>query len=71
MTIRFLAVVLPPLAYCRERDIAADAKACDYPIIPCNLCGSQDHLQRVQIKKMLGSWERDQPGRIDNIIRSR
>ncbi len=70
MTIRCLAVVLPPFAYCRERDIAAYAKACDYPIIPCNLCGFQDHLQRVQIEKTLASWERDQPGRFDNIFRS-
>jgi len=46
------------------RGIAAD------PIIPWNLCGSQDHLQQLQIKKTLASWERDQPGRIDNIFRS-
>jgi len=41
-----------------------------YPIIPCNLCGSQDHLQRVQIKQMLAAWEREQPGRLENIFRS-
>ncbi len=63
-------VVIRPLAYCREVDIAAYAAVRDYPIIPCNLCGSQDHLQRVQIKKMLAGWEREQPGRLENIFRS-
>ena len=52
-------VVIRPLAYCREKDLArfADYKA--FPIIPCNLCGSQENLQRVQIKKMLAEWERE------------
>ncbi len=63
-------VVIRPLAYCREADIAAFAEMRAYPIIPCNLCGSQDHLQRVQIKKMLAAWEREQPGRLENIFRS-
>lgn len=63
-------VVIRPLAYCREADIETYAAARDYPIIPCNLCGSQDHLQRVQIKKMLAGWEREQPGRLENIFRS-
>ncbi len=63
-------VVIRPLAYCREADIAAFADARNYPIIPCNLCGSQDHLQRVQIKKMLAGWESEQPGRLENIFRS-
>ncbi len=63
-------VVIRPLAYCREADIEAYAEVRRYPIIPCNLCGSQDHLQRVQIKKMLASWEREQPGRLENIFRS-
>ncbi len=63
-------VVIRPLAYCREADIETYAALRDYPIIPCNLCGSQDHLQRVQIKKMLAGWEREQPGRLENIFRS-
>ena len=63
-------IVIRPLAYCREADIESYAAARDYPIIPCNLCGSQDHLQRVQIKKMLAGWEREQPGRLENIFRS-
>lgn len=63
-------VVIRPLAYCREADIRYYAALRDYPIIPCNLCGSQDHLQRVQIKKMLAGWEREEPGRLENIFRS-
>jgi tRNA 2-thiocytidine biosynthesis protein TtcA len=63
-------VVIRPLAYCREADIEVFAASRGYPIIPCNLCGSQDHLQRVQIKKMLAEWEREQPGRLENIFRS-
>jgi tRNA 2-thiocytidine biosynthesis protein TtcA len=63
-------VVIRPLAYCRERDLArfADYKA--FPIIPCNLCGSQENLQRVQVKKMLADWEREYPGRTETIFRS-
>ena len=63
-------IVIRPLAYCREADISNFAKLREYPIIPCNLCGSQDQLQRVQIKKMLARWEREHPGRVDNIFRS-
>jgi tRNA 2-thiocytidine biosynthesis protein TtcA len=63
-------VVIRPLAYCREADIAAYAEARAYPIIPCNLCGSQEHLQRVKIKDMLRAWEREHPGRLDNVFRS-
>ena len=59
-----------PLAYCRERDIARWAGLRAYPIIPCDLCGSQDHLQRNQVKAMLRLWEREQPGRVANIARS-
>lgn len=62
--------VIRPLAYCKESDIAEFAELRAYPIIPCNLCGSQDGLQRVQIKRMLADWERQQPGRLDNIFRS-
>ena len=63
-------VVIRPLAYCKEKDLAryADYKA--FPIIPCNLCGSQENLQRVQVKKMLAEWERQYPGRTETIFRS-
>ena len=63
-------VVIRPLAYCRESDIATYAEARQFPIIPCNLCGSQDNLQRKVVKGMLEEWERQQPGRIDNIFRA-
>ena len=63
-------VVIRPLAYCSETDIARYARARSFPIIPCNLCGSQEHLQRVKIKQMLREWERAQPGRLENIFRS-
>ncbi len=63
-------VVIRPLAYCKENDIAEFADLRGYPIIPCNLCGSQDGLQRVQIKRMLAEWEKQHPGRLDNIFRS-
>lgn len=63
-------VVIRPLAYCSEADIEKYAAQKNFPIIPCNLCGSQDNLQRVQIKQMLADWERQQPGRIENIFRS-
>jgi tRNA 2-thiocytidine biosynthesis protein TtcA len=63
-------IVIRPLAYCRETDIARYAGARAFPIVPCNLCGSQDHLQRVKIKEMLGEWERTHPGRLENIFRS-
>ena len=63
-------VVIRPLAYCAEDDIVRYAEARGYPIIPCNLCGSQDHLQRVKIKNMLAAWEREHPGRVENIFRS-
>ena len=62
--------VIRPLSYCKESDIAEFADLRQYPIIPCNLCGSQDGLQRVQIKRMLADWEHKQPGRLDNIFRS-
>jgi tRNA 2-thiocytidine biosynthesis protein TtcA len=63
-------IVIRPLAYCSEADIEKYAAEQNYPIIPCDLCGSQDNLQRVQIKRMLADWERQQPGRIENIFRS-
>jgi tRNA 2-thiocytidine biosynthesis protein TtcA len=63
-------VVVRPLAYCSEADIARYANARSFPIIPCTLCGSQEHLQRVKIKGMLQEWERTCPGRLNNIFRS-
>jgi len=63
-------VVIRPLAYVREDDIAAYAEAKRFPIIPCNLCGSQENLQRRQVKKMMEAWEKDSPGRIENIARA-
>lgn len=63
-------IVIRPLAYCKETDIAEFARLKEFPIIPCNLCGSQENLQRQNIKKMLIDWEKDQPGRSENIFRS-
>ena len=59
--------VIRPLAYVAEADLAAWAQHKQFPIIPCTLCGSQDKLQRVQVKKMINEWERQYPGRIDNM----
>ena len=63
-------VVIRPLAYVREDDIAAYAAAQRFPIIPCNLCGSQENLQRRQVKKMMDAWERESPGRLETIARA-
>lgn len=63
-------VVIRPLAYCREDDIAEYAAQQQFPIIPCNLCGSQDNLQRQAVGRMLAEWERQQPGRSENIFRA-
>ncbi|MEM6544828.1 MAG: tRNA 2-thiocytidine(32) synthetase TtcA [Pseudomonadota bacterium] len=63
-------VVIRPLAYCKESDLAAYAQARQFPIIPCNLCGSQENLQRSAIKAMLAGWERDYPGRTETIFRA-
>lgn len=63
-------VVIRPLAYCSESEIQRYAHARDFPIIPCNLCGSQENLQRVQIKQMLQTWERESPGRINSLFHS-
>ena len=61
-------VVIRPLAYVAERDIARYARGRDFPIIPCKLCGSQDNMQRMAIKKMLAEWEREFPGRTESIF---
>ncbi len=63
-------IVIRPLAYCREADLARYAKIKEYPVIPCNLCGSQKHLQRQAIKGMLTDWEKSHPGRIASIFRA-
>ena len=63
-------VVIRPLAYVAEADIAEHARAMAYPIIPCNLCGSQDNLQRKQVQAMMAEWETTTPGRIDQIARA-
>ena len=63
-------IVIRPLAYCRESDLEAYAQAMAFPIIPCNLCGTQENLQRQEIKQMLRSWERHYPGRTETIFRA-
>ena len=63
-------VVIRPLAYCSEEDIARYAELRGFPLIPCNLCGSQPNLQRQAIKEMLADWKRRHPGRIENIFRA-
>ena len=63
-------VVIRPLAYAEERDLEAYAEVKQFPIIPCDLCGSQDNLQRQQVKLMLRDWEKQFPGRIENIFRA-
>jgi tRNA 2-thiocytidine biosynthesis protein TtcA len=63
-------VVIRPLYYCREKDIAAYARVRSFPIIPCTLCGSQQNMQRKIVKDMLQDWERRHPGRLDNMLRA-
>ena len=60
-------IVIRPLAYVAERDIERYARAREFPLIQCNLCGSQQQLQRVAIKQLLASWEREHPGRLEAI----
>lgn len=63
-------IVIRPLAYCREKDIAKVAIDSAYPIIPCNLCGSQENLQRKKIKSMIAEWDSVNPGCVENIFHS-
>jgi len=63
-------VVIRPLAYCSERDIARYARGRRFPIIPCKLCGSQDNMKRRDVKAMLAAWELQDPGRTDRLFRS-
>lgn len=63
-------IVIRPLAYCREKEIAKVAKDCEFPIIPCNLCGSQENLQRARIKAMIAEWDVANPGWVENIFHS-
>jgi tRNA 2-thiocytidine biosynthesis protein TtcA len=63
-------VVIRPLYYCAEKDLARYARVMEFPIIPCDLCGSQDHLQRRAIKAMIAQWEKEQPGRTRSILRA-
>jgi tRNA 2-thiocytidine biosynthesis protein TtcA len=63
-------IVIRPLAYCREADLQFFSELKAFPIIPCNLCGSQENLQRKKIKAMLQDWEKQTPGRVVNVFRS-
>jgi tRNA 2-thiocytidine biosynthesis protein TtcA len=63
-------VLIRPLAYCAERDLAEYARQRAFPVMPCNLCGSQENLQRKAVKAMLAGWEKAHPGRIETIFRA-
>ena len=63
-------IVIRPLAYCKESEIEKYANAKDFPIIPCNLCGSQENLQRQAMKVMLNGWDKQFPGRLESIFTS-
>lgn len=63
-------IVIRPLAYCKEKDLAAYAEIADFPIIPCNLCGSQKNMQRQIIKEMMQQWDKKFPGRLETMFRS-
>ena len=61
-------VVIRPLAYCAESQIAKFARGMEFPIIPCNLCGSQDNMQRQKIREMMAAWDRRFPGRTESVF---
>mgnify|MGYP003645434874 FL=1 len=61
-------ILIRPLAYCKENDIAEFSRLKEFPIIPCNLCGSQDNLQRAMINEMLRDWDKKYPGRLDSMF---
>lgn len=63
-------IVIRPLAYCKEKEISRYAELSSFPIIPCNLCGTQDNMQRQAIKAMLNGWDKSHPGRVETIFRS-
>lgn len=63
-------ILIRPLAYCKEKDIAKYSAIKEFPIIPCNLCGSQENLERQNIKQMLAEWDKQFPGRIESIFSS-
>jgi len=63
-------IVIRPLAYCKEEEIAKFAALKEFPIIPCNLCGTQENMQRQEIKKMLNLWDKQFPGRLDVLFKS-
>lgn len=63
-------IVIRPLAYCKEKDIAEYSELKKFPIIPCTLCGSQDNMQRQEIKRMLNDWDKQYPGRLDVLFKS-
>ena len=63
-------IVVRPLAYCKEKDLAEYAQQKAFPIIPCDLCGSQPNLQRQAVKELLQQWEKKTPGRLDNMFRA-
>ncbi len=63
-------IVIRPLAYCKEEEIARFADLKSFPIIPCNLCGTQENMQRQEIKKMLNDWDKQYPGRLDVLFKS-
>jgi len=63
-------IMIRPLAYCREKDIERYSRLREFPIIPCNLCGSQEDLQRQNIKMMLQAWDKQSPGRLENMFRA-
>jgi tRNA 2-thiocytidine biosynthesis protein TtcA len=63
-------IVIRPLAYCKEEEIAKFAELKQFPIIPCTLCGNQENLQRQEIKQMLNAWDKQYPGRLEVIFKS-